>query len=62
MKIEKFAQMVTKQREKAKLTQFDFAVRVGISLMTVHRWEKGLSMPKEDSLDHWVNKIKEACK
>lgn len=44
-------------RELARLSQATFAEQVGVTPMTVHRWEKGDYAPNFDAqrrLDEWL--------
>ena len=37
-------------RKEAGLTQMMLAVKVGVSLMTIQLWERGVTTPKEENL------------
>ena len=43
------------RRKEAGLTQMMLAVKVGVSLMTIQLWERGVTTPKEENL----SKLKE---
>ena len=38
---------IQKIRNQHKLTQEEFAYKVGVTLSTIHRWEKGKSTPSK---------------
>lgn len=40
---------IKKLRHKIGLTQMDLAVKVGVSMVTIQAWERGLSTPKEEN-------------
>lgn len=42
-------------RKQACLTQMELAVKVGVSLMTIQLWERGVTTPREENM----NKLKE---
>ncbi len=44
------ATRVRRLRRRLNLTQQDFAARVGVSVITVHRWETGQSRPRRLAL------------
>ena len=46
---------VVKIRQKINLTQEEFARRVGVTLSTIHRWEKGKSLPSKLAIQRLVN-------
>ena len=41
------AKDIQKLRSRFQLTQEEFAVKVGVTLSTIHRWEKGKSKPSK---------------
>jgi len=50
-----FADDVVKIRMKMNLTQEEFASRVGVTLSTIHRWEKGKSLPSKLAIQRLVS-------
>ncbi|MFZ5517513.1 MAG: helix-turn-helix domain-containing protein [Candidatus Zhuqueibacterota bacterium] len=50
-----FADDVVKIRLKMNLTQEEFARRVGVTLSTIHRWEKGKSLPSKLAIQRLVS-------
>jgi DNA-binding transcriptional regulator YiaG len=54
-----FSFLVRKKREKLKLSQAEFAKRVGVSWITIWRWESGNGQPKPDALKYWIEKVEE---
>jgi len=58
MNKEEFAKFVRTRRRKAGLIQSEFADLIGVSLMTVWRWENEENIPAENIIDMWINKIK----
>ena len=54
-----FIKFVNKQIKKSNLTKKDFADLIGVSRMTVYRWEIGSSLPDPFFRKHWVNHIKQ---
>ena len=53
------AQRVRRARERMELTQAGFAEQVGVSLLTVHRWETGQSQPRRLALQR-LRELEEA--
>ena len=53
------AQRVRRTRRRMELTQAGFAARVGVSLLTVHRWETGQSQPQRLALQR-LRELEEA--
>jgi DNA-binding transcriptional regulator YiaG len=45
-----FQTRVKRLREKLRLTQVEFAKRLGVTTLTVNRWERGHTYPKGLSL------------
>ena len=53
------AQRVRRTRRRMELTQAGFAERVGVTLLTVHRWETGQSQPQRLALQR-LRELEEA--
>lgn len=49
-----YADDVVKIRQKMNLTQEEFARHVGVTLSTIHRWEKGKSLPSKLAIQRLV--------
>jgi len=52
-----FSEVVKKKRKKLKVSREKFGAALGVSAVTVWRWERGLYKPKADALGYWVNHI-----
>ena len=55
---EEFSAFVRKARAKADMTQWEFGEAIGVSWITIYRWEQELSMPKPDAIDFWIREVK----
>ncbi len=40
---------IRKKRKNLGLTQIELAIRVGVSLMTIQLWERGVTTPAEEN-------------
>lgn len=54
-----FSALVKTAREKSRLSQIVFGLKLGVSWMTILRWERGISCPKPDAIGYWIEKITE---
>ncbi len=52
-----FKKLVISKREGAGLTQAKFAQKLGVSWITIWRWENGAGKPKDDALQYWIGEI-----
>lgn len=57
MNKKQFSDFISKKRDKTGLTQFDFGTELGVSWVTIWRWENEDSMPKPDAIDYWIEKV-----
>lgn len=58
---ESYAQFVLRLRKAAKLTQEELALSIGTTLVTVSRWERGVtavSFRMQNAIDRFARKIK----
>ena len=53
-----FSEFVRKKRKKLDVSQVKLAELIGVSWVTIWRWEAGLMQPKPDAIDFWMDKIK----
>lgn len=53
-----FPKIVLNARKKLKLSREKFAARLGVSAITVFRWERSISQPDFKVIDYWIDKIK----
>ena len=63
MKIKKgetYAEFIKRVRLKAKLTQVDFATKIGYHPATVSAWERGRPVPHftQKVIDYYARKVK----
>jgi len=47
-------------RKKQKLTQIDLAKRVGVSMMTIQLWERGVTKPNEENFKKLIKVLEGA--
>lgn len=55
MKKKNFAELIRKKR--GEMTQHEYAKTIGVSWITIWRWENGVSIPKPDAIEYWIQKI-----
>lgn len=53
-----FSDIVKKKRKKLGYSREKLAGILGVSFVTVWRWERGTHEPKPDAIDYWVKRIK----
>lgn len=58
MNKETFTNIVRTERKKTGLTQFEFAQSIGVTWITVWRWENNKNVPDKNIRDMWVEKMK----
>lgn len=58
MDINDFSKLVITKRSLSNMTLHEFGEKIGVSWVTVWRWENTYCMPKDDALGYWVDKIK----
>ena len=54
-----------KRRKELGLSQMELARLVGVSLLTIQTWERGVSEPKPENrekLEQVLNELEEKCK
>jgi transcriptional regulator with XRE-family HTH domain len=59
MTIDEFSKFVFNKRKDTKLTFYEMAEKLGVSWVTVWRWENQYNMPKVDAINYWMDKINE---
>lgn len=52
-----FCEIVKEARKKSGLTQFEFGSEIGVSWITIWRWEHDEHLPKENVIDFWKKKV-----
>ncbi len=52
-----FSKQIIKIRKKTGLSREKFAAKIGVSGVTVYRWENGLSKPDDSVVKFWLDKI-----
>ncbi len=52
---EKFSpEAVYEDRQRLELSAADYAALVGVSMVTIYKWEKGDSKPRASQLEKWL--------
>ncbi|MBX0289699.1 helix-turn-helix domain-containing protein [Hymenobacter sp. HSC-4F20] len=51
---DEFTALVKETRRRTGLSGPVLGSRIGVSFMTIHRWEKGRTMPKDDAVAYWA--------
>ena len=59
MNRKQFSTLVKRKREKLGMSQEDFAHILGVSWLTVWRWENDRAMPRHDAVEYWIKKVEE---
>lgn len=57
MKKEQFAKFIKTSRKEMGLTQAQFSEKLGLSWITIWRWENEKEAPNKIIMDLWVTKI-----
>lgn len=53
-----FQKIVREKRKQSGLTQQEFGEKIGVSWITILRWEQGFTQPKDNIIDSWIEKVK----
>ena len=49
---------IKQRRKELKLTQTQLAIKVGVSLVTIQNWERGVTTPSDENLAKLKNELK----
>ena len=57
--MDSFKELIKNTRQKKELSRFKFGKLVGVSAVTVWRWESGHNEPTDNVKEFWIKKIKD---
>lgn len=58
MEIDDFSELIKQKRKNLGKTQYEFAELLGVSWITVWRWENNKGAPSKTIVKLWIDKIK----